>query len=93
MTYLEFDASASITQPAHASWDRTRRPLVRLAWLLARFDRRDAVRFDQYAVRFGRSLRSFRRDIATLRDAGIYVESERDGDYRMLCFRSESEAA
>jgi predicted DNA-binding transcriptional regulator YafY len=66
--------------------------VVRIAWLLARFIRRDTVRFDSYRERFAASPRTFFRDIAALRDAGIYVEVDGSG-YRMLCFRSEREAA
>jgi predicted DNA-binding transcriptional regulator YafY len=93
MTPHRFDAPASITRPASPSHDRARRPLVRIAWLIARFVRRDAVRFDLYEQRFGKSIRSFRRDIATLRDAGIYLDATHQGDYRMLCFRPERDAA
>ncbi|MDP9024461.1 MAG: hypothetical protein M3N13_03670 [Candidatus Eremiobacteraeota bacterium] len=61
--------------------------------MIARFLRREAVRFELYEERFGRSVRSFRRDIAALRDAGIYLDTDLHGGYRMLCFRSEREAA
>ena len=93
MTIREFDAPASITRPAAPSYDSGSRPIVRVAWLITRFCRRDPVRFERYEERFARSIRSFRRDLAALRDAGLYLESDRTGDYRMLCFRPERDAA
>ncbi|MBV8117247.1 MAG: hypothetical protein JOZ01_04675 [Candidatus Eremiobacteraeota bacterium] len=55
--------------------------------------RREIVRYEAYAERFGRSQRSFYRDLATLRDAGMYLEDDVQGEYRLLCFRAEREAA
>ena len=66
--------------------------VVRIAWLLTRLVRRDAVDFNAYRERFAASPRTFFRDIAALRDAGICLETNGSG-YRMLCFRSEREAA
>lgn len=66
--------------------------VVRIAWLLTRLVRRDTVHFKAYRERFAASPRTFFRDLAALRDAGIYLETEGSG-YRMLCFRSEREAA
>lgn len=93
MTIREFDAPASLTRPEAAPYDRAHSPVVRTAWLITRFLRRDTVRFELYEERFGRSVRSFRRDIAALRDAGIYLDSDRQGWYRMQCFRPERDAA
>jgi predicted DNA-binding transcriptional regulator YafY len=93
MTLRKFDAPASTTRPASSTQDRGRRPIVRIAWLVARFLRREAVRYDDYEERFGRSVRSFHRDIAALREAGIYLDNDLQGEYRMLCFRSNREAA
>jgi predicted DNA-binding transcriptional regulator YafY len=92
MTARRFDASAFAT-PHLASPNRCRRPIVRVAWLIAVLMRREPISYAGYEARFGRSLRSFRRDIAALRDAGIYLDTNPQGDYLMLCFRPESEAA
>jgi predicted DNA-binding transcriptional regulator YafY len=93
MTFHEFDASASTTRPLSAAQDPSRRAVVRAAWLIARFLRREAIRFELYHERFGRSMRSFRRDLAALRDAGAYLDYDLQGEYRLLCFRSNREAA
>lgn len=66
--------------------------VVRIAWLLTRLVRRETVYFKGYRERFAASPRTFFRDLAALRDAGIYLETDESG-YRMLCFRSEREAA
>jgi len=66
--------------------------VVRIAWLLTRLIRRDTVHFKSYRERFAASPRTFFRDIAALRDAGIYLEANYTG-YRMVCFRSDREAA
>jgi hypothetical protein len=39
------------------------------------------------------SLRSFRRDLALLRQAGFYIEAVAYDDYRMLCFLMDSDLA
>jgi predicted DNA-binding transcriptional regulator YafY len=57
------------------------------------FAERKSVRYERYADRFDRSLRSFRRDLATMRDAGLYLDTDQHGEYRMLCFRPEPDAA
>lgn len=90
MTVQQFAAPASTTP--HCNW-RLRRPIVRVAWLIARLMRREPVSYAGYEARFGRSLRSFRRDIAALRDAGLYLDTNLHGDYLMLCFRQELEAS
>ena len=66
--------------------------VVRIAWLLTRLIRRDTVRFNSYRERFAASPRTFFRDMAALRDAGVYLEASGSG-YRMVCFRSDREAA
>jgi len=66
--------------------------VVRIAWLLTRLIRRDTVRFKSYRERFAASPRTFFRDIAALRDAGVYLEASESG-YRMVYFRSDREAA
>jgi predicted DNA-binding transcriptional regulator YafY len=93
MTSSKFDALASTTRPPRLVQDRTRRAAIRLTWLITRLLRHDAVSFTIYEERFERSLRSFHRDIAVLRDAGFYLDASRDGWYRMLCFRPERDAA
>ncbi|HEV2643097.1 MAG TPA: hypothetical protein VGT98_10335 [Candidatus Elarobacter sp.] len=39
-----------------------------------------------YQRRFGVSLRSFRRDLALVREAGFYLETATTGHYRMVSF-------
>jgi predicted DNA-binding transcriptional regulator YafY len=89
MTPYVFGARTPITRPTTWSTDRCRRTAVRIAWLVAHFMRRE----NAYAERFARSHRSFYRDLATLRDAGMYLEDDVQGEYRLLCFRAEREAA
>jgi predicted DNA-binding transcriptional regulator YafY len=92
MTKSPFSALVALTprRPFHASYRPSR--ITRIAWLLARFIRQDLVQFNDYRERFSSSPRTFYRDIAALRDAGIYLESD-GSSYRMLCFRPEREAA
>jgi predicted DNA-binding transcriptional regulator YafY len=45
-----------------------------------------------YRRRFGVSLRSFRRDVALLREAGFYLETIAANQYRMLSFDRNSDA-
>ena len=52
---------------------RVERRIVRLIWLTARFVRRDPINFDDYRLRFDSSVRTFHRDIATLRDAVAHI--------------------
>jgi hypothetical protein len=99
MTAARFDAPASTSparrhaRPPYAQREGVAFRVVRLIWLTALFVRRDPVRFEEYRRRFGMSLRSFRRDIALLRQAGFYIEPIADGDYRMLCFLMDSDLA
>ena len=93
MTPYVFGARTPITRPTTWSTERCRRTAVRIAWLVAHFMRGGIVRYDAYAERFGRSHRSFYRDLATLRDAGMYLEDDVQGEYRLLCFRTGREAA
>jgi hypothetical protein len=72
MTVRQFDAPASITRPPSRTRDRGRGSLARIAWLLARFIRREAVHYEVYEAHFGGSVRAFRRDLAALRSARIY---------------------
>lgn len=98
MTHADFDVLTSTTRSVrntrHAI-QRTRwaRPIVRAAWLITRLCRREPVSVEIYKRRFGVSLRSFRRDIANIRDAGIYLDADPTGDYRMLYFASDSDAS
>ncbi|MDP9024207.1 MAG: helix-turn-helix domain-containing protein [Candidatus Eremiobacteraeota bacterium] len=46
-----------------------------------------------YRCRFGVSLRSFRRDIALLREAGLYIDTATPGTYRMVCFVFDTDHA
>jgi hypothetical protein len=77
MTSAHFDAPASSTprrsaafSSEHAAPNSVPRRIVRLVWLTARLVRRDCVSYKDYWRRFDVSLRTFRRDIAALRDAG-----------------------
>ena len=99
MTSAHFDAPASST-PRHAAASASHDVapsgiagrVVRLIWLTARLTRRESVNLHEYQHRFGRSVRSFRRDIAALRDAGLYIDAQ-PNDFRMTCFVSDSDAA
>jgi len=93
MTPYVFGARTPITRPTTWSTEHCRRTAVRIAWLVAHFMRREIVRYDAYVERFGRSQRSFYRDLAALRDAGMYLEDDVHGEYRLLCFCAEREAA
>jgi len=78
MTTREFDAPASSTRPASSRQDR-RRPITRVAWLLARSIRWEPLRYEHYARRFGGSLYAFQSDLAALRRASIYRAGKRLG--------------
>lgn len=97
MTHADFDVLTSSTRSvsgtrASAQRSRWERPIVRVAWLVARLVRRERVTIDLYRRRFRVSLRTFRRDIANVRDAGMYLDADPFGDYRMVCFCSDSDA-
>jgi hypothetical protein len=97
MTNARFDALASKTPRRrggrfpHTERGRDAFCLVRVIWLTALFARRESVTIAEYRRRFGVSLRSFRRDLALLRQAGFYVETAAAGNYRMVCFMRDSE--
>jgi hypothetical protein len=99
MTAARFDAPASMpparrhARPPYAQREGVAFRVVRLIWLTALLARRDPVRIADYQQRFGMSVRSFRRDIAMLRKAGMYIEAAAYGDYRMLCFLMDSDLA
>jgi hypothetical protein len=76
MTVREFGASAPFTRGASSRQVRDPRSLVRLAWLLRRFVRREPVAYELYRLRFGRSVHAFRGDLAALRAARIYRGAE-----------------
>ena len=92
MTSTRFDASASKTPPRRGGRFRhTERAsiafkLVRVIWLTALFARRESVSIASYQRRFGVSLRSFRRALALVREAGFHLETPEAGHYRMVCF-------
>jgi hypothetical protein len=77
MTICEFDAPASSTRPASSRQDR--QPIVRVAWLLARSIRREPLRYEPYAQRFGGSPYAFQSDLAALRRANICRAGKRLG--------------
>jgi hypothetical protein len=98
MTSTRFDAFASSTRPRRGGASpRTNRGgvafhIVRVVWLTALFARRESVTIADYRRRFGVSVRSFRRDVALLRQAGFYLETVAANQYRMLCFNRDSDA-
>ncbi len=67
--------------------------LVRIAWMTAKLCRREALTLADYRRRFGVSRRSFFRDLAIVRQAGVYVDSQSAGAYGLLCFFSDSDAS
>ncbi len=83
---------ASRTRPDHMPVGYGHSTVVRAAWLIARFIRREAVRFELYRERFGASPRAFRRDLVAVQDAGVRVAVE-DGVYRMAPFHLERGAS
>jgi DNA-binding transcriptional ArsR family regulator len=97
MTRTRFDAPASKIPPRrggrfpHTERDGIAFRLVRVIWLTALFARRESVTIADYQRRFGVSLRSFRRDLALLREAGFYLETSAVSDYRMVCFTRDSD--
>jgi hypothetical protein len=99
MTTARFDAPVSMpparrhARPPYAQREGVAFRVVRLIWLTALLARRDTVRIEDYRRRFGMSVRSFRRDVALLRNAGMYIDTAGDGDYRMLCFLMDSDLA
>jgi len=97
MTNTRFDALASKTRPRRGASPHTNRGgvafyIVRIVWLTALFARRESVTIADYRRRFGVSLRSFRRDLAVVRQAGFYLETTAPNSYRMLCFDRNSDA-
>jgi hypothetical protein len=98
MTNSRFDALASKTRSRRGGQpQRTKRNgvafhIVRVVWLTALFARRESVTISDYRRRFGVSVRSFRRDVALLRQAGFYLEATPAGNYRMLSFVVDSDA-
>jgi predicted HTH transcriptional regulator len=98
MTHADFDVLTSTTRSVrntrHAV-QRTRwaRPIVRAAWIILRLCRKEPVTARLYKRRFGVSLRSFRRDIANIRDAGVYLDADQGGDYRLLYFSADSDGS
>jgi hypothetical protein len=98
MTNTRFDALASKTRPRrggaspHTNRGGVAFHIVRVIWLTALFARRQPVTIEEYRRRFGVSVRSFRRDVALLREAGFYLETTAPGDYRMLSFVLDSDA-
>ena len=98
MTHDDFDVLTSTTRSVRntrPAVQRTRwaRPIVRAAWLITRLCRREPVTVQLYKNRFGVSVRSFRRDIANIRNAGIYLDTDPAGDYRMLYFSPDADGS
>ena len=98
MTDADFDVLTSTTRSVRntrraAQRTRESRPIVRAAWLILRLARREPVTVQLCKRRFGVSVRSFRRDIANIRDAGVYLDAGPTGDYCLLYFSSETDAS
>lgn len=98
MTIAQFDAPASTTPlRLPASYPRTVEPaarmIVRAVWLTTLLVRHERVTVQDYRNRFGVSLRSFRRDIAAIRDAGLYLDADPHDGYRLICFRPDADGA
>jgi hypothetical protein len=97
MTSTRFDAPASKTRPRRGGRtpqtyrDGVAYRVVRVIWLTALFARRESVTIADYRRRFDVSLRSFRRDVALLREAGFYLETIAANQYRMLSFDRNSD--
>jgi hypothetical protein len=99
MTTTKFDAFASSTPRQFAACSQ--RPpaatvaqrIARIIWIAALLVRRDRIDFERYRRRFGTSERTFRRDIAALRDAGFYLDSGPRDTYRLVCFEADNDAA
>lgn len=79
--------------PQHGRNERAAKTAVRLVWLTASFMRGRTVSFDEYHERFGRAMRSYRRDITRLREAGLYLDVAQPRGHRLRCFRADLEAA
>jgi predicted DNA-binding transcriptional regulator YafY len=96
MTATRFDAIAASPRPARARKAVMRafwlRRIVRAAWLITKLVRREPVSFGLYAERFSLGIRSFRRDIASLRDAGLYIGPDPHFGYRLICFNPDADA-
>jgi len=93
MTHRVFDAPGASPRRGAFRPGPLQRQVVRIAWLIASLVHERSVCFARYRERFGLSLRTYRRDIAVLRDAGLYIDANGTTAYVMLCFRSEREAA
>src|ERR1700736_702691 len=97
MTSTRFDAPASKTPPRrggrfrHTERDGAAFRLVPVIWRTALFTRREAVTIATYHRGFVVSLRSFRRDLALIREAGFYLETAAAGNCRMVCFTRDAD--
>ena len=100
MTTTVFDAPASMPRfTYHRPYglrrkppEPSKRPVIRIAWMIALFARRSYVSYDEYYLRFACSVRTFKRDLAVLRDAGMYLELHPTHGYRMVWFGPTIEA-
>ena len=91
MTGPQFAVPASSTRPDHIPVEYGNSRIV-AAWLIARFVRREAVRFELYRDRFGASPETFHRDLEAVQEAGLHIAVE-DGMYRMAPFHLERGAS
>lgn len=65
---------------------------VRFVWLVMRLASGEDISYRVYRTRFDRCVRSYYRDIAVLREAGLYIVPEGRGRYRFVCFCGDLEA-
>jgi biotin operon repressor len=95
MTTTVFDAPASMPRlvsgrfflsPRKRPPNPSKRPVVRIAWMIALFAKKSYVSYDEYHRRFACSHRTFQRDLTALRDAGLYLEPHPSHGYRMVWF-------
>jgi predicted DNA-binding transcriptional regulator YafY len=93
MTHRAFAATTRRTPRQYSTARSTVRRAIRVAWLVGNLTSRRPVRFVDYRTRFACSLRTFRRDLATVREAGMYLAYDDAGVYDLVCFRPEPDAA
>jgi predicted DNA-binding transcriptional regulator YafY len=77
----------------------SRQSIDRVVWMVAVLMSRRVLTRNDYNARFGTpSMRTFRRDLLTVRQAGCIIDTVgpncgNQGRYRLITFRPEAEAA
>jgi hypothetical protein len=72
MTVRPFDVHASHPPHAVLAYNRRRRQMTRIGWILGRCIRHEPVPYEAYRTRFAEPEHAFRSDVARLRHARIY---------------------